>query len=168
MSTYWDEALQYIKSKGAKLGTERSGYYAKVYVSEDRAFKVWTDDWAYYSYMKWARRHQDNPFVPRIYSVKKFGCVYVVEMEKLKHTKGTGHKYLKPHVDLGGATKTKINFKLFERTWDCGVVYKNHHLKKLMNYLRRKEWSGYFVDIHDRNWMIRGDGHLVCTDPLSP
>lgn len=101
--------------------------------------KVFMRDTAYLKWLDWAKRHQDNPYVPKIRGkVIKIGNLFMaVRLEKLSP---------------GGTAN-----ELYDRD-EAG----DPHATQVVDFL---EANNKLLDLHDGNVMLRGK-QLVIVDPF--
>lgn len=132
-----------------------------------------------YQFLRIALKHQNNPYFPRIYNIKKYGKEYphlVVTLEKLhtmsdndrdKYMKIVGSEYIpgERYTDLRSRVRKlwldpQYRKQIFDRATDSN----------LKNALRLLEplFKHYTPDMHFNNVMVRHNGQLVFIDPTSP
>ena len=157
-----DKYAEYMTTQGftvlgsgiAGLVIEKSGY--------PWVFKIFHDDLGYLWYINYARQHQDNPHVPKmkggvaILSKDNFyGNLYLVRIEKLSPLLRRDSD--KKVIDAIGNVDdlTPETAKLISKTYPT-----------MLPVLQAIVGSGYAVDLHRGNMMVRKDGTLVITDPL--
>jgi len=131
-----------------------SGLYSRVYAipNTDKVIKVGDlDEWP--SYIKWATDNgHAGKFAPKVYALKFHDDYYVAIMERLVCTinemrnEGRRTDQVKAYHNLHNA--------------DCEAL----DLIGYVDELRANRLSG---DLHGGNLMLRHDGQLVVTDPVS-
>ena len=144
----WSRNLKdYMSNYGFKL--LGAGKYASVYgkPSYDYVIKVFMKDSAYLKWIKFAKDHQDNPYMPRVKGkvLKISDYIYAIRLEKLT---------------TGDYTKTKF-FKEYS-TWqkDNSYVSSDENIQEvLVEFGKNKK----LIDIHGENVMFRGE-QLVIID----
>lgn len=142
-----------------KLG---GGCYAKVYAhptDPDKVVKVASNSVNYVRYLLWALRHQDNPYVPRIYHVEVF---------KNLDTSGYGARTL-ALVIMEKLTVTDDPGEEVRSVLRCfrGDETGPDLLEQTKQYLRSK-FS--YLDMHYQNVLLRIQGDIrqpVITDPVA-
>jgi len=169
-----------LKARGFKRIGE--GAFASVYLhpGKRRVYKVGklTDfssggNWAYLAFLKVVLRSKNNPWFPKIYSIKKFktnrkdkmfsrDCdpFFVVSMERLEKIKG-------PHEKSAMLEGLVEYHKVFASIFKKSIVKKK--LKQFtgaMKVLYDLEEQGHSLDIHNSNIMLRKCGQIVITDPV--
>jgi hypothetical protein len=134
-----------------------SGLYSKVYSipnAFDKVIKVGElDEWP--SYIQWATNNgHAGKFAPKVYSLKFHDEFYVAIMERLICTMSE-LKY-----EHGARTAQARVFNNIFNRGQCEAT----DIVEYVAELRRNNLSG---DLHSGNWMLRQDGQLVITDPVS-
>lgn len=139
-----------------------SGLYARVYKIGDMAYKIF-DFYEEYSvhtldYLRYCKRHHNkNPWLPKVYSIKRAGVFIVVEMELLskKNTRRREDAFARLCGTEEITDKHLAGYAIKRSTCD--------HLTSVLKYLKRKnvEW-----DIHRYNYLWRGD-QIVIVDPCT-
>ncbi len=159
------------------------GCFATVYLhpGKNRVYKVGKLDcddageWAYLSFVKKVLRNNNNPWFPKIYSVKIFKTkaskdhyahfdenemFFVVSMERLNEIKGSDDK-------------SEMLEKLIQFHTVFGSIFKGtmpdkniKHFVGAMRVLNSLERNGHELDIHNANIMTRKNGQVVITDPV--
>ena len=125
-------------------------------------FKVFNRDPGYFTYLNFARTHQNLSAVPRIKGkyIRINDQTYAVRMEKLYPVnRDELHKLLETlrqffKTDDPSGYQDQID-KLNEEYPDIAAVMEQ--LTKL---------GKFYIDLHEDNIMQRKDGSLVITDPL--
>lgn len=169
------------KHKAKELG---AGAYATVYQHpkyKTVAVKVSEEGNHILKYIEWALQHQDNPYVPKVYGVRRFvnrgnNEYFVLFLEKLKDysrlRNTTKASILRRHVGDFMDQQDKIE----DFFWEIPTKHIITRLRKMKSpspqvaYLlqaleffhRRRAY-----DLHDGNVMLRGKYQIVFTDPLT-
>jgi hypothetical protein len=157
-----------------------SGAFSEVFHDpnhNDRVIKV-TNDPAYMKYIRWCQKQVDNPFVPKVYDVKRIYVnwagedrwVHVISLEKLRHIPSNRVHKLCPTLHKNGAENLYTAEythpdALFFKDWKrLAKTTKDPHLKKLLKYITVVNAE---IDLHEGNIMIRpSTKQYVFTDPL--
>lgn len=155
----WRKELDdYMQNHGFTLLGD--GYMASVYGSNKYpyAIKLFINDRGYENWLKFCFANQDNPYVPKLRSksittVVKDPLIRAIRMEKLAPARTVGRR-------------TEI--AEFERRYDLWMYDNNYeeedqHLAQVFGIL--KHYNNH-LDLHDGNFMLRGD-QLVVTDPFA-
>lgn len=151
-----------------------NGAYADVYQhpNKDVVVKVFDtkDDEGYSKYLKWALKHQDNPYVPKIHHVEKFknkDCgeeITIVFMEKLQEARHRDFKDLmEKHMSKSDYYGGSLDD--WEEWEEIAATTKDKHMKALAKFFSKKHVN-VDLDLHSENYMWRGK-QLVFTDPLA-
>jgi len=177
LEEYYDK----LRKDGWKFAGSGAG--GTVYVKGDLALKVSSDE-AYDHFLEYALAHQNNPWFPKIYDVKRFEDVYyskedrdnnsrfawtpwtpgkgddytVTLMEKLAFRKGS----YKQRKNLSGtmeATGKEINWGL--KPPMKGMSRNQKQAVKICAELFKE----HMADLHDRNIMYRGKQPVII-DPV--
>lgn len=159
-------------------------------------WKLWYQDPGYETYLKICMKLQDNPFVPKIIKAPKeirlhtklpsgiTPLIRIVKLEKLHHnsssfTHGTTIRLIK-QLMLPSRANVLKNSKLSidslkQYIIDEGIMSNNELLSeiglKLDDLLQLcveliSSNANLLTDLHEQNYMFRGDGQLVITDPF--
>lgn len=162
-----DSFTEFMEKNGFKaLG---QGYHGAVYEKPGYpyVFKVYKDDPAYETFVRWAMAHQSNPNVPRFKGkpLRIAPGTYVVRMENLEPMHGA-------HFDL-----VRVLTRLSDE-WDY-IKDLDGDMPREMSWLDRNHpgiaeivsvahnaWRDYVLDSHRDNIMLRGDTPVV-VDPIS-
>lgn len=151
-----------------------SGAYGCVYnnVHEETAVKTGNalDNDGYLTFLKVARANQNNPFFPKIHRATLFKAKtdtrwesFLIEMERLQK----GHS--KPLWDDIVYCVEDLIYRDKARTIP-GIEPVPKALKTAISLIKKAKTRhryGVDWDIHDDNMMLRPNGQLVITDPLS-
>ena len=170
-----DAATKSLEKYGFKLrGKGRTG---SVYTHSLHPFalKVFYNDNAYLSWIKFCKANQNNPYLPKIKGkfirvVPKSNHIFAVRMEKLYDIEKFGKfHYLKNTIyhgmELLSSGKSYNNEK--ESMEQLEAVC-DEHLIQIIKFLDDNEHKTYdFVDLHQNNAMQRRDGQLVIIDPVA-
>lgn len=158
------------------------GMYSKVYAHDaepEFVIKVSkrADDWP--AFVKWG---EDNgyagTFTPKIVSMKVFkGGYYIAKMERLQGTiaEHNGedlyeyYKEMKRIARYGSEHYLNSSSKIEQVRNKAALDLLTTEQPGCVAYLDhfRKEWGRDATDLHDRNWMVRGDSQIVMTDPVT-
>lgn len=181
----FDKYLDRIESKeGGRQKEVGSGMYASVYQHpkyKTIVVKVSDQGVGILRYLDFAMRHQDNPYVPKIYGVRRFqkrgGPKYFIAfIERLndydRMTNVQKAMILSKHVGPN-LVKEFGPVDFFDNVYQDDLVRevsKQRNKKKTVPYLMRvlsylKRIGGN--DLHDGNIMVRGKDQLVFTDPTT-
>jgi hypothetical protein len=153
-----DMYIAYLKRRGFVFLAK--GLYAVVLFhpkNPQRVIKVANaaDGWA--SYVVWATQKRfAGGFAPKVYSLKFHNGFYVASMERLSCTIS--------EVRDGAGSYNNSQVYLYRQ------IEKREKLLSpplLAKFMAAFDSSGYRNDMHDRNVMVRHDGHVVVTDPSS-
>jgi hypothetical protein len=143
-----------------KLG---GGCFSEVYAKpgSDRCIKVCfrTDAWP--AYVFWASdAGHAGTLAPRVFSFKNHGDWYVAVMERLASTV----------VNHWGQPAYQT-FRQLATAMSCGTAEPDLEfaLPGAGNFVREFAAAGLntYTDLHDENFMLRFDGSMVCTDPIT-
>lgn len=181
MATHADResfAAEYARARGLTY-SGKHGCYAQAYdVIGDptRIVKIGRSyDRAYTAYLRECLKNQGNPFFPRIYSAKrvrllignvdysgKWSEIVVVEMERLRHVNTSAQASDRYYA----CNKTRYDFSVLAAVPDAEpeTVAAAETFGAIM---RRLFDRGFSNDTHENNVMVRADGQLVFTDPVS-
>ncbi len=181
----FDKYLDRIESKeGGKQKEVGSGAYASVYQHpkyKTIVVKVSEQGVAILRYLDFAMKHPDNPYVPKVYGVRRFqkrgGSKYFIAfIERLKdYDKMTNVQkamILSKHVGPDLVNEYgPIDF--FDNVYSNELMQyvskmkrekkTAQHLLQVLSYLKRIGGR----DLHDGNIMVRGKDQLVFTDPTT-
>lgn len=177
-----------LTSKTEKQKRLGVGAFAEVYQHPKYrtvAVKVSEENKRILRYIEYALKHQDNPYIPRIYGIRRFTSkrdrlgtdkYFVLFLEKLKNYEGLGlrakRNLLQQHVgEYVNDYDVEIEDFFFEnRSWEIirsvrkmPQTKQTKYLLDLLNFFRVSHAS----DVHDGNIMIRGKDQLVFTDPMA-
>lgn len=173
-------AHEYIKktynSKAKYLG---QGCFSEVYqhpTNPDRVLKFVKGDKAYINYARFAMKNPQNPYLPKVFSIKKpdfFSSFdYIVELEKLKACTAKKDRQVTWKLQkFGGFDLQEKPYRSI--SWISTSSWKKlaklspcSDFKQAMNYImNRAGHLGVADDIHRGNIMFR-QNQLVFTDPL--
>lgn len=161
------ERLIRARYPGVRHNRFTGGAYSEIFVWRDQIIKYVRNDSAYMKYIIWAARHQNNPFVPKIFDLHIFKYNYaVVRMEKLD--------------DLDDCPeRCRTEYSAFR---NC-LIWEYDHKKRLQEFLNRGQkryWTDlrkkfkalcamHCEDVHEGNVMIRWvkkTPQLVLIDPV--
>lgn len=186
------ETIEDYRSRLRDLKIKRvgSGIHADVYrhpKTDTIVVKV-AQEWdAPMAYLRYILEHQNNPYVPKVYSVRRFerkkgrSQYYIAFIEKLKEYKLLNDKQKQRITEkhfgldvvafLGGGKK--YNSGVFDYMTDPkGIALMRASNKKrgvpskhLIDVLSFIGTLTGHIDLHQGNVMLRGD-HLVITDPV--
>ena len=140
------------------------GAYGIVFSQADYpwVFKIFSNDPGYLSFLRYAKRKQDNPYIPKIKGHWReiVPGTFVVRLEKLTPIKRKDYAdfiervvFLTSHADI---VQNRKEMQEVERMFP-GIV---HTLDDIIQLPGRHEF-----DLHSGNFMLRG-GQLVIADPL--
>lgn len=154
-----------------KLGTTKEiskGCYAKVFEhpnDSNKVIKIAIDDVWYTTYLKWVIHHQDNPYVPKIFSVEfvrrvgsksmEWKRAVIVVMEKLSPEDFS-------EGDKSYGVRDYLKYGHEEDNFDP----KGKLGKYLIQFRRFMMKHSRHHDLHVNNAMYR-DRQIVITDPLA-
>lgn len=151
--------VDFLKQQGfEKIG--KDGSFAAVF---ERAgypwlFKIFNNDRAYLTYIKWVIDHQSNPNVPKIRGklIKINDNTFAVRMEKLKPLLGSNYD-----------SKLVSLLDSNPRTWaDNQIEYiKDNYpgIIQIVDELKKHNWK---FDMHHNNIMMRGNIPVII-DPVA-
>jgi hypothetical protein len=140
------------------------------------------DDDATYQFLRVVMNHQDNPYFPKIYGVKKYQKTedgrpnLLVSMEKLNKM---SEEDLQRYLEIVGIdtipNESHIDFSHRVRKYWINPENRKHIFQKtiepsLKQALRLLEplFRHYRADMHFSNIMVRSSGQLVFIDPCAP
>jgi|SRR5882724_40651 len=135
------------------------GLFSSVYAKpgSSRVIKIGTgtDAWAHYALWGTAKRYAGT-FCPKVYSLKFHRGFYVAVMERLVCT-------------LSESSGSSHQTRLYEKMRYAMKGYGDTHLLppsalKFAQACRKAEFAN---DLHQGNFMIRANGHLVVIDPCA-
>ncbi|UYO52484.1 hypothetical protein [Rhodopseudomonas palustris] len=151
-----------------------AGYFSTVFKKpgSDRVVKVChrPDNWL--DYVLWATKAgYAGTFAPRIFSYRRYnqgrdGEFYVAVMEELAETVDR----LSCRVSDGRAVRAAAHLRSYINiNHDQDGVAADRLFAGALRFAMefRIEFRGANFDLHMGNWMVRFDGSLVCTDPVS-
>lgn len=175
-STFMDKSRYYLKRMQNlgkfsdlmdKYGFERLGGGVFGVTYEKRGypwvFKVFNDDPAYLSYLKYAIRHQSNPNVPKIKGkmLRISDTAYAVRMEKLAHYTETD-----PDSDIATLAWILRGISYFNDLKEDKQEWLQETYPGIYSILKDLDTSSSFrFDIHGNNFMMRGNTPVI-TDPM--
>lgn len=182
MSTANTVLTNVVKAGNALVGV--GCYSAVVQKGNDygKVIKIGTNmDDPWLGYYHWiVAKNQDNPFVPKIYSHREFGDYYITIMERLEPSTLIDEvSSIRDHIVEGNINKKEL-FDDF-----VGHGYNDRDCKYMVDlceaivlhtdafteddeesYQWEDNWQEFTkIDLHDGNFMERGDGTIVITDP---
>jgi len=137
------------------------GLFSSVYAKpgSSRVIKIGTgtDAWAHYALWGTAKRYAGT-FCPKVYSLKFHRGFYVAVMERLVCTL----------LDYSSQNSHQARLWLLMSEAMNGRMSNNHRLPpsalKFAQACREAEFAN---DLHQGNFMIRANGHLVVIDPCA-
>lgn len=151
--------------------------------------KVYIFDPAYDAFLEYARDHQDNPHVPRIYRVYEAGRAKLVVMEELQSVKDfLSYQTVSVLCELIGGYKSYVDLELTvdeiiddltgslesddpEHTetliWELQDTVTPGLVKTVEDLREIADNFDFNMDNHDGNFMMRSDGTLVLVDPMN-
>jgi len=142
------------------------GSYAQVWSWKKGVIKLQTYGDAYGEYLRWVIKHQDNPYVPRVYRTdlwKHNKAILIVYMEKLDKV---------GNVDGGIKICDSIRNYMLDRDKEILRTQPKEHLSHLrtLNNAINRLGSKYCFDLHGENIMLREEKENyipVLTDPVA-
>lgn len=158
--SYHDSGNAYIEALTRKGYREiAAGLYSTVMAKgkSNRVIKVFRyqtgdfDGWA--EYVHWATQMGfAGTYAPKVYSFKRHEGFYVAVMERLDST----------------ISKIERSNKAFDFYWHWRDESWTKEYPAFHEFMVafQKRFSDYSLDMHDDNWMVRGD-NIVLTDPIS-
>lgn len=158
------EFREFLENKGfKKLG---SGLYSVVYAhptNPDIAIKVGEPDpWP--DYAVWATENgYAGKFAPLVHSLKSYKGnghrdFYVAVMERLVDTiRGVREEY-------ADHNQSRLHNPFNVDGWE---LKRDDSRPDLQDFMHQMSNAGYSGDLHDGNIMVRKDGEIVITDPVS-
>jgi hypothetical protein len=169
-------------SKALQHGWELKGtgkFGTVLYKSgKDYVYKVYRDEYdTYRAYAEWARRHQANPFVPKVGKVIKIpgtDHIYANKIEILKPLENSNDPKLKKYIDRELVNKeqltTKDEYNPFYAELESqyfrqalkSLYFSDKNFKQVIDFV----YKFASLDLHSGNVMWRGD-QLVITDPVA-
>lgn len=162
-----------------KEGYRRIGHglFSEVYGKrgdKSHVIKVARGDTAYDDYLSVVMAHQENPYFPRVFDVKRFkisGLFYednvsVISMERLEK----GGRKGKYKNSLGGHIKSMTG----EHAWnaqkramkDLPIEFKGRHAKQMLAVMKDMHKHHGWLDLHKGNIMFRGEQPVII-DPVT-
>jgi len=155
------KSMQQIEyeNKLRSLGCELlgKGLFSNVFSipKTDKVIKVGRmDEWP--TYIKWATENgHAGKFAPKVYSLKFYDTFYVAIMERLVCTVGEIQ-------DQDGYYTNSLQVQIYFTMSHEDCEASDFH--SFVMELRHRRMSG---DLHEGNVMVRHDGQLVITDPIS-
>lgn len=132
------------------------GLYANVFAipNTDKVMKVASID-AWPVYIKWASENGHmGKFAPKVDSLKFFNGFYVAVMERLAGTMHDFERFSTGHY--------KAYREAVAHRWD-----RPKRPSRLGNYIQKLRDAGLAGDLHPGNVMVRKNGQIVVTDPVS-
>lgn len=164
-----------LRKEGWKVAGR--GAYARVFQKDGVVLKVAVDDPAYDKYLAYVLAHQDNPYFPKVYDVKRYEGVHYMPpvADELAWFKPLGSNVTTVMMEQLGKSKGKAR-KFSEKAADAARPWTNEHIKadnpheqELFDvlYALRNDRRGYAVglDLHAGNILLRGNQPVV-TDPV--
>ncbi len=166
-----EDYASFLKKQKVKL--LGFGMFASVYqhpTIPDMVAKLYDDDEAYDRYVEWCLSNQQNPFVPKIYSVHDYPEFKIVFMEKLKECDQSKFElWMKSEFVLDDLTPGFISAKVLARTLQNRTFTdeKDARFLAVLDFVQQQILiNDYELDLHSGNVMMRGK-EFVITDPLS-
>ena len=150
--------------------------------TKQKVIKIGTNmDDPWLGYYHWiVAKNQDNPFVPKIYSHREFGDYYITIMERLEPSTLIDEvSSIRDHIVEGNINKKELFDDFVGHGYndrDCKYIVDlceaivNHTdaftTDDEESYQWEDNWQEFTkIDLHDGNFMERGDGTIVITDP---
>lgn len=134
---------------------------------DDMVVKVVVDhDKGYFYYFRWVLKNQNNPFVPKIYDIRKIQCTNpeadgpkysIIFMEKLEHI--DDYEYHEFMAEMECIDPKHYTTDDIAHARDHS---RNDHLRAVLTHLMNRPTS---IDFHKGNFMKRGK-QIVIIDPL--
>lgn len=175
------DALTALIGANPKSGYLGSGVYGTVYAHKNHVIKVYRQDPAYEHFLDYAKAHQDDPHMPKIYAHKTIDLEHYVGVVKMEHLEPmskedkyhehnqlafTPNSVFRGVYQIGNAkTDKEINF---ESNMKAKYPTLHNTLHQIGQSIKHTHHS---FDIHSENIMKRihpvtGESTLVLTDPL--
>jgi len=135
------------------------GLFSNVYAKpgSTRVIKIGTgtDAWTHYALWGTAKRYAGT-FSPKVYSLKFHHDFYVAVMERLVCT-------------LRDSSEHSHQVRLYERMCHTMQGYGDTHLlpPSALKFAQACRAAKFANDLHESNFMIRANGHLVVIDPCA-
>ena len=190
---YADKDLQgivdYLKSKGTIFAN--NGKYSKVIIGNNYVYKIWVDDLAYEDWLRVCRKHEGNPWVPKLIGPtrpmklffkhvefnERISELKIQKMEKLEAIPDLVKSgYFAQILDelIGDDVfsneeefKHALKVKLTKQTYDNDLILsKSLELYEVISDIKHMlNTNEYINDMHLENFMMRGNQPVI-TDPL--
>ncbi|SRR5258706_488059 len=153
------QRIQYENKLCAKgYNSIGKGLYANVFAkpNSDHVVKVaGFDNWP--TYIKWATKNgYAGKFAPKVKSLKFYDNFYVASMERLVGTLNEFESFSSIHHAL--------YWDITRRHWNDETP---SEATDLIAFVSELKYAGLANDWHKGNVMVRKDGQIVVTDPLS-
>ena len=155
-----------------------SGVFGTVFINPKYpyALKVFYADNAYLSWLKFCKRNQDNPYIPKLRKnfirvIPTSNSIYAVRMEKLSEVKDL--KQMKDMLlELEGMITSNANKNssmiTHRKKYDEWVKDKDKNLLEIAEFLYNNDGVLFSkIDLHPGNIMQRDNGQLVIIDPVA-
>lgn len=140
-----------------------SGAFATAYAKDDHVIKVAKNDVGYDTWLSIVLANQDNPFMPKIYDVKRFADVKVDRNSEFKYDV-TVVSMERLHKDYSEFGRQNVGERL---SWSRKSYQpKDVHEKQLVAILNKLEKERGRLDIGSSNVLFRGK-QPVFTDPVA-
>lgn len=173
-----DRMAETLLARGYRILGE--GCYSRVYIHDadpDYVIKVSIrpDDWP--AFVKWGEeKGYAGKYTPKVLALKVFkGGYYIAKIERLEYEIGRCEDtdiratyyemkqiarvgYADREGDIFDKARAEATLNLLEQRQPGCVAYLNDF---------RKKWGSDDTDLHDYNWMVRKDGTIVMTDPIT-
>lgn len=146
-----------------------SGYFSKVFAKpdQDKVIKVSAGD-AYPDYVRWLiESGYAGTFGPKVYAFKRYELEYgiaynVTVLERMKETVTDSDAQTKKMCKDIRFAMERLNGHGFDKTELLERCPVNWH-----QFIRDAAKAGMTDDLKTDNWMVRHDGSMVLTDPIS-
>ena len=150
------------------LGT---GNYGSVYEKPGYpwVFKLFTYDDAYYAFLQYVRKNQNNPNLPKMKGniIKINDNTFAVRMEKLSEvSKNNFYEYQAALYTMAEVIQYDINVKDMDQEERDTIKQYPGFLKFITDWVRNSMINKYELDIHEGNIMMRGNVPVLI-DPLT-
>ena len=171
--------LEEFNERLEKEGYRRigSGLFATAWAKDDtHVIKVASNDSAYEDYLSVVMAHQENPYFPRVFDVKRFKGVgfyrkdggdmnvTVVSMERLQPGEMEPKMALEGHIKLS-AKHVIWDDKALELTKKYPMP-NSKHSKQLFRVMKEMNREHGWLDLHSGNIMFRGEQPVII-DPVT-
>jgi len=160
-----DKLMEFLRKKG--LGKLGGGAFSDVFAAptSDRAIKVSRRDDCWPKYILWTTAEgYAGTFAPKVYSLRYYSDqgFYVATMERLSSIRSNDPDAQTPEAKAARQLRSRI----IEAAWNAtGEPAKD--IAPMVDFVKKIRNLGEQTDFHDGNWMLRRDGSLVITDPIS-